>query len=119
MGHYEDITIDRSEGWKYQHTHGTNGEDFHAKVYVDDNGNISKDSYSRVYNEKNAKPEKKEKKSKSGKKMSKSGKKKEAWWVKLLKAPFRFLWWLIKFILKNALVLLTFGIADGWFDKKD
>ena len=50
MGHYEDIKIDRSEGWKYQSTHGTNGDDYHARVYVDDKGKISKDSYSREYN---------------------------------------------------------------------
>ena len=50
MGHYKDIKIDRSEGWKYQTTVGTNGDDYHARVYVDDKGEISKDSYSREYN---------------------------------------------------------------------
>ena len=37
--------------------------------------------------------------------------------LQILKAPFRLLWWLTKFILKNALVILTFGILNGWFDK--
>jgi hypothetical protein len=32
MGHYKDIKIDRSEGWKYQTTVGTNGDDYHARV---------------------------------------------------------------------------------------
>lgn len=120
MGHYEDIKIDRSESWKYQSTHGTNGEDFHAKVYVDDKGEISKDSYSQEYNEKNGNSDKPDKKGKD--KKGKSGKgsgKKESFLMKVIKAPFRLLWWLIKFILKNALVILTFGIANGWFDKKD
>ena len=50
MGHYKDIKIDRSEGWKYQTTVGTNGDDYQARVYVDDKGEIFKDSYSREYN---------------------------------------------------------------------
>jgi len=58
MGHYEDIKIDRKDGWKFQSTHGTNGEDYYAKVYVDDNGEISKESYSREYKEKNGKDNK-------------------------------------------------------------
>ena len=48
MGHYEDIKIDRSEGWKYSNTHGTSGDDYHARVYVDDKGEISKDSSFRL-----------------------------------------------------------------------
>ena len=122
MGHYEDIKIDRSEGWKYSNTHGTSGDDYHARVYVDDKGEISKDSYSQEYNDKNGnndKPDKKGNDKKGNDKSGNSGEKKEGCLTKIIKAPFRFLWWLIKFILKNALVILTFGIANGWFDKKD
>ena len=36
MGHHKNIKIDRSEGWKYQTTLGTNGDDYYAIVYVDD-----------------------------------------------------------------------------------
>lgn len=36
MGHHKNIQIDRSEGWKYQTTLGTNGDDYYAIVYVDD-----------------------------------------------------------------------------------
>ena len=125
MGHYEEINIDRSEGWKYQTTLENSSDGYRAKVYVDDDGKISQESYSRQYiREKNkeelGKNNEKEGKDKKGKgKISKSGDKKEGCLAKIIKAPFRFLWWLIKLILKNALVILTFGIANGWFDKKD
>lgn len=39
-------------------------------------------------------------------------KKKRPWWQKLLLAPFKLLWWIIK----KALVILTFGILSGAFD---
>ena len=121
MGHYENLKIDRSEGWKYKTKLGPNGDDYHARVWIDDKGEIDKNSFSREYQERNGLDEKstivkKEKKEKNSK--SVGGKKKEAWWVKLLKAPFRFLWWLIKLILKNGLSILTFGIANGWFEEK-
>lgn len=132
MGHFENIKIDRREGWKYQNTLG-NGDDFYARVYVDDNGNISKDNYSREYNKKlededsKGNDEKPDKNGKGDKDNDKNGKgdkgnegkdeTKEGCLAKILKAPFRLLWWLTKFILKNALVILTFGILNGWFDK--
>ena len=132
MGHFENIKIDRREGWKYQNTLG-NGDDFYARVYVDDNGNISKDNYSREYNKKlededsKGNDEKPDKNGKGDKDNDKNGKgdkgnegkdeTKEGCLAKILKAPFRLLWWLTKFILKNALVILTFGIVNSWFDK--
>ncbi len=119
MGHFEEFFIDRSEGWKYQTTL-ENADGVRAKVWVDDDGNISKDSYSREYNKKNSSSDKprKEKKNRDGK-SSKGSEKKESFLKKVIKAPFRFLWWLIKFLLKNSLNILTFGILRGWFDKKD
>lgn len=126
MGHFEEFFIDRSEGWKYQTTlENTNG--VRARVWVDDDGNISKDSYSRQYNEKignvdkskDSEKESKESKKSKASKNKDTEKEKESCLTRIIKAPFRFLWWLIKFILKNALVILTFGIANGWFDKKE
>ena len=123
MGHYENIKIDRSENWKYQTTLGTSFDDNYARVYVDDNGNISKDSYSREYNKKlededsKGNDEKPDKNGKGDKGNEGKDEKKEGCLAKILKAPFRLLWWLTKFILKNALVILTFGIVNGWFDK--
>lgn len=121
MGHYEEISIDRSEGWKYQTTLDNSTDGYRAKVYVDDNGEISKDSYSREYNEKNGKNGKtgKEGKDKKGRDNRKDDDEKDGCLEKILLAPFRLLWWLIKFIFKNLLVILTFGIANGWFDKDD
>ena len=122
MGHFENIKIDRREGWKYQDTLG-NGDDFYARVYVDDNGNISKDNYSREYNKKlededsKGNDEKPDKNGKGNKGNEEKDEKKEGCLAKILKAPFRLLWWLTKFILKNALVILTFGIVNSWFDK--
>ena len=123
MGHYENIKIDRRENWKYQTTLGTSFDDNYARVYVDDNGNISKDSYSREYNKKlededsKGNDEKPDKNGKGDKGNEGKDEKKEGCLAKILKAPFRLLWWLTKFILKNALVILTFGIVNGWFDK--
>ena len=122
MGHFENIKIDRREGWKYQDTLG-NGDDFYARVYVDDKGKISKDSYSHEYNKKlededsKGNDEKPDKNGKGDKGNEGKDEKKEGCLAKILKAPFRLLWWLTKFILKNALVILTFGILNGWFDK--
>ena len=123
MGHYENIKIDRRENWKYQTTLGTSFDDNYARVYVDDNGNISKDSYSREYNKKlededsKGNDEKPDKNGKGDKGNEGKDEKKEGCLAKILKAPFRLLWWLTKFILKNALVILTFGIVNSWFDK--
>ncbi len=119
MGHYENIKIDRKDGWKYQTTLGTNGDDYHARVYVDDEGNIAKESYSREYNEKNGNNDKSPKGKEDDDEIDDEKDEKEGCLKKILLAPFRFLWWLIKFILKNALIILTFGIANGWFDDKD
>lgn len=112
MGHYKNIKIDRSEGWKYSDTLGTNGDDYYARVYVDDEGNISKSSYSNEYNKKQGNDEKPNNKGKGNKKKDK---KNEGCLTKILKAPFRLLWWL----LKKALVILTFGILSDWLDKED
>ena len=123
MGHYENIKIDRRENWKYQTTLGTSFDNNYARVYVDDKGKISKDSYSREYNKKlededsKGNDEKPDKNGKGNKGNEEKDKKKEGCLAKILKAPFRLLWWLTKFILKNALVILTFGIVNSWFDK--
>ena len=41
---------------------------------------------------------------------------KEGCLTKIIKAPFRFLWWLIKFIFKIALSILTLGLVNSWFN---
>ena len=131
MGHFEDIEIDRREGWKYKSTGGTNDDDYHARVYVDDDGNISKDSYSREYNDKNSgndKPQKADKKGNAKKEneKGKDGKTKESWVKKILMAPLRFLWWLIKQLLKvlwglvkMILGIVTLGMLDSVLNQKE
>ena len=49
MGHYEEISIDRSEGWKYQTTLDSSSDGYRAQVYVGDDGKITEDSYSLQY----------------------------------------------------------------------
>ena len=130
MGHFEDIKIDRSEGWKYKSTGGTNGDDYHARVYMDDKGEISKDSYSREYNDKNGNNDKPGKKGKDKKGKDKSSKgsenKNESWLKKILLAPFRFLWWIIKMLLKLLwgvvkliLGIVTLGMLDSILNPKE
>lgn len=129
MGHFEDIKIDRSEGWKYKSTGGTNGDDYHARVYVDDKGEISKDSYSREYNDKNGNNEKPEKPDKKGNDKNGKGKvekEKESWLKKILLAPFRLLWWIIKMLLKLLwgvvkliLGIVTLGMLDSILNPKE
>ena len=52
MGHYEELVIDRSEGWKYQTTLESSADGYRAKVYVGDDGKITEDSYSLQYRKK-------------------------------------------------------------------
>lgn len=42
-------------------------------------------------------------------------KQKKPWWKKLLLAPFKLLWWIIKLVL----TIVTFGYLNGAFDSKD
>lgn len=117
MGHFEEIQIDRSEGWKYQTTLDNSKDGYRAKVWVDDDGKISKESYSRKYNEKCSKSDKSEKSDKKSKAKGNKGKdikKKEGWLTKLWKAPFRLLWWLVK----QVLIILSLGILNNWLNKK-
>lgn len=113
MGHWKNVKIDRSEGWKYQTTLGTNGDDYSARVYIDDNGEISKESYSLKYREENGMNDKPEKKGKN--KSSKEGKEKEGCLTKLWKAPFRMIWWLIK----KLLIIISLGMLSGWLNSSD
>ena len=117
MGHWEEFKIDSSEAWKYE-TILDSGADMKARVYIDDKGNISDQSYSVRYREKddiNDKPEKKDKNKSSKEKKSKEGKEKDGCLKKLLKAPFRLLWWLIK----KVLVILSLGILSGVLNSDD
>ena len=109
MGHYEDIKIDRSEGWKYKSTLDNCSDGYRARVYVDNNGEISKDSYSKEFNKKNDKTEKTEKKEK------KDRKEKEGCLTKLWKAPFRLLWWLTK----KVLIILSLGLLSSVLSSDD
>ena len=93
---------------------------------MDDKGKISKDSYSRENNKKlededskgnDEKPDKNGKGNKGKEEKDEKNEKNEDCLTKMLKAPFQLLWWLTRSILKNALVILTFGIVNSWFDK--
>ncbi len=116
MGHYENIKIDRKDGWKFSNTHGTNGSDYYAKVYVDDKGEISKESFSREYNGKEGKVKEKKVKVKEKKVRDKfnRGEKKGGFLKKIFKA----LWWLTKKLFRLFRYLLTLGIIHSDEPKK-
>ena len=48
MGHYSEITISRSDAKKYSNV-SYEGDKVTAKVYINDKGEITKDSYSREH----------------------------------------------------------------------
>ena len=73
---------------------------------MDDNGEISKDSYSQEYNKKNGNSDKPEKKDR---------KEKEGCLTKLWKAPFRLLWWLTK----KVLIILSLGLLSSVLSSDD
>jgi len=53
MSHWEYVKVPRSEGSKYQDTVGTNGDDFKARIWYNDDGSINERStYSLPYRQK-------------------------------------------------------------------
>lgn len=115
MSKFENILIDRADGWKYSNTFGTNGSDFHARVLVNDDGTIAEESFSKQYREQQQKGKKENRKKE--KKQQNNGQNNESFLAKILKAPFRILWWLIKKFFKALPYILTFGILHS-DDKK-
>ena len=107
MGHYSEITISRSDAKKYSNV-SYQGDKVTAKVYINDKGEITKDSYSREHRKELEKEEKKESK-------KKKEEKKEGCLARILKAPFRLLWWIIKLLLN----IVTFGIISSWLNSED
>lgn len=112
------IHVSSEESKKYANVSGTDpAKGFDVKVTYNADGSINeKRTYSEGYREQLKKERGQDKPKKEKKKAPKDNSDKEGCLTKIIKAPFRFLWWLIKFILKNALVILTFGLANGWFD---
>ena len=112
------IHVSSEESKKYANVSGTDpAKGFDVKVTYNADGSINEErTYSEGYREQLKKERGQDKPKKEKKKAPKDNSDKEGCLTKIIKAPFRFLWWLIKFILKNALVILTFGLANGWFD---
>ena len=109
MAHFEEIKIDRHDGWKYSNTAGTNGDDYYAKVLVNDDGSIAEESYSKAYREKIGKG----KETGSIKQSSTKVKSGDGCLMKLIKAPFKCLWWLIV----NVLKVVGIGFFLEWLTK--
>lgn len=102
MANFKWINISRRDGWKYSAT-SNSGEDYKARIFVNDDGSVDGASYSNQY--------KKEMK-KSKKEARKSGEKKEGCLMKIIKAPFRLLWW----IFKTFLVIITCGLLKSYLE---
>ena len=102
------ININPSDAWKYANVFHGAGDKWEAEVVTDSNGNVTDHTYSQSYlkqQRKQAKAEtKKEKKVTSNK---------ESCFKKLIKAPFKILWWIIK----KVLIIVTFGALTGMFDE--
>lgn len=88
------------------------GGDLYVTVHYNDDGTIDKKrTYTKEYLKKLEEEEdgtnKKEKKKKDT-----TGRKKDGCLAKIIKAPFKLLWWLIKIVLK----ILTFGLIASILD---
>ena len=112
MSTFENKLIPRSEAWKYSNTFGTNGDDFYAKLTMNDDGTIAKESYSKAYRKQQQKYKLQSSKeeTRNNKKKEKNG---EGCLAKILKAPFRLLWWLLKKLLGLLPVIITLGIINS------
>jgi len=104
------LEIDRSEASKYRSTSGTNGNTVKAKITYNNDGSINKkETYSSQYlkklEEEEDEPEEEER---YEKKSSDS----DGCLMKIIKAPFRLLFWLVKKILKVLLTVFTLGLFN-------
>lgn len=124
MSSVKDVPISEEEFRHNNHYKNSSegGGKFYAKMYYNDDGSLneeltySKSYYKELHSEDSGKnkeekvtkeKKKKEKKEKKGK--TKDGNKKEGCLKKILLAPFRLIWWLLKMILK--LIGLSFILS--------
>lgn len=106
------ISHEEYKSGKYAYASHKAGEDggYFAKVFTDKDGNIEKGSYSSSYQKSLEEKEKKEKK--EMKTSSSNSENKDGCLMKIIKAPFKFLWW----ILKQILGVLTLGLISSWLN---
>lgn len=110
MSSVKDVPISEDEFRHNNHYKNSSegGGKFYAKMYFNDDGSLNeKLTYSKSYYKK-LHPDKPEK-NKEKKEKRKEGKKKEGCLKKILLAPFRLIWWLLKTILK--LIGLSFLLS--------
>ena len=139
MSEFKNIRIERNESWKYSNVLMQDDKTW-AKVLVQDDGEIAPHSYTEAYHKKygtkyyhekygnNDKPETKSNDKKGKDKSSKGNvaKKNESWLMKILLAPLRFLWWLIKMlfkllwlVVKILLMIVSLGMLGSVLNPKD
>ena len=110
MSSVKDVPISEDEFRHNNHYKNSSegGGKFYAKMYYNDDGSLNENlTYSKSYYKK-LHPDKPEK-TKEKKEKTKEGKKKEGCLKKILLAPFRLIWWLLKMILK--LIGLSFLLS--------
>ncbi len=93
-----------------------------AKIFYNSDGSIADGTYSTAYQKEHhlgkyaQKDSKKESKKKTKKETSAD---KESLLTKILMAPLRFLWWLVKKILKLTLNIVTLGLISNYLNGDD
>lgn len=108
------VWVDKGESWKYSSVSYYAGrDDVEVRIYIDDNGLIDNSTYSDTYLKENglgkyAVKEESDQQEPVAQKKTKE-KKKSSFKRKLLLAPLKLIWWLIKFLLK--LIGLSFLIS--------
>ena len=90
----------------------TSARTYHeALVYYNDDGSIDE---SMTYRRENKEKEKEKKKEKKKEKNKREKNNKEGCLAKIIKAPFRLLWWLVK----QCLVIVSLGMLNEWLNDK-
>lgn len=104
------IKIDPKDSWMYSYVSGgSNG--FEAKIFTDGNGNILESTYSKEYRKRLKKEGKKEGKPKRVEKENDG----DGCLMKIIKAPFKLIWWIIK----NVLIIVSLGMLSSWLNSDE
>ena len=117
MKRSEEIEVKRgSSEWAKYANHLSSSDSDRVTVYYKSDGSIDEDkTYTSTYRNKLA--EQRGQQTQDTKSKGKTEEKKEGCLMKIIKAPFRLIWWLLKFILKTVLTILTLGLISNFLNK--
>lgn len=117
MKHSEEIEVKRgSSEWAKYANHLSSSDSDRVTVYYKSDGSIDEEkTYTSTY--RNELAEQRGQQTQDTKSKGKTEEKKESCLMKIIKAPFRLIWWLLKFILKTVLTILTLGLISNFLNK--